>query len=1144
MRGFAVRAVYLDDAGKPIGARFVHDRTGFTLDYVRIESAPQAYLWVTTYPTGDRGEPHTQEHLLLYKGNRGRRLGSNEAMALVTSNAFTEQWRTSYTFKTVAGPDAFWGELADHLDAMLNPDYTDEEIRREVRNFGVDKADDGKLHLEEKGTVYNEMVGYYENPEAVAGRAIGQMVYGASHPLALESGGFPDAIREMTPADIRAFHAAHYHLANMGMIGAYPSAMSLDDVLAHSDEVLVKASGRTGKVVGMADLPKPTPAPAGTSTTVEYPFGDTANASPILLEWPASRTLDLTERTLAALFLDAFAGDSSTPIYGKLIDSKTRVIDLGATGVTATISHDEGQPIQLELAGVRADKLDQKTIDDVRGVIAGELDRLAKLPDGDPQLVAFDRQVQSRVVALRRRLAKLLDTPPGFGERAEDSTWLVHFDELAGVPGFSKSLTLQPQLQQIESLLARPENPWRSRVHAWGLDAKPYGVAARPSPALRKSLDAARDKRIETELARLQAGYHTQNAAATLAQYATEYDRATHELEASARAAELPPLVASPPMTLDDSLQYDTGELASTRTFVAHIPTMASARVELAFDVNAAQLPDDDQVFLAAMPALLGDAGVIDHGAPLSAAEVQERQRKEILELSLAYLDNARSRRLELVIAGAGNGVAETEAAIGWMQRVLMSPDWRIDNVPRLRDLLGQEETDLRQRMLGYEEHWVEDPRDAWAHQNATMGHARSMLTELHDLHRMRWMFADPRDPAATAAATTFLAMLAAAQLPRADLAELAAALAAQRPGKGAASRFTSAAAALPLKAKPLAQLAGKDLAVTLADLPDGSLAADWSYLCREMAKDLAVGAPAALARLENVRAQLVQGQHARLVEVGSPANEQALAGAVEGLVRALPVRTPVEHVDALALRPFFARLVARDRAAQTGATFVGLVDPSMSMGVFLNLASAPWFGDTSDDAVLDYLASNLYTGHGGHSIYAKTWAAGLAYSNGLHPFVHDGQLDYYAERCPLLPQTIRFVVDTLRAQKPDANIARYAIAKAFDSRIADPYERRAEQMAADLVDGIPPDLVRAFRSRVLELAKRPDLADVLFARMPAVYGKVLPGLTKVDAGATYFVIGPEKQLAAYEDYLHAAVGKTSHLFRLYARDFWSPAKL
>src|SRR5262249_30414238 len=52
--GFTVRALYLDDAGHPVGARFVHDRTHFTVDYLRIESAPQTQLWVTTFPTSDK----------------------------------------------------------------------------------------------------------------------------------------------------------------------------------------------------------------------------------------------------------------------------------------------------------------------------------------------------------------------------------------------------------------------------------------------------------------------------------------------------------------------------------------------------------------------------------------------------------------------------------------------------------------------------------------------------------------------------------------------------------------------------------------------------------------------------------------------------------------------------------------------------------------------------------------------------------------------------------------------------------------------------------------------------------------------------------------------------------------------------------
>jgi len=196
--GFTTTAVYLDAGDKPIGARFVHGKTGFTVDYARIESAPQGFIWVNSYPTSDKGEPHTQEHLLLGKGDRGRKMGSFQSMALAESSAFTDQWRTCYHFHTVASHDVFWPVFEDQLDTLLNPDYSDEEIRREVRNFGVDKTDAGTLRLEEKGTVYNEMVRTYESPGAMLWRTGLRMVYGRQHPLAFESGGYPDAIRTMT----------------------------------------------------------------------------------------------------------------------------------------------------------------------------------------------------------------------------------------------------------------------------------------------------------------------------------------------------------------------------------------------------------------------------------------------------------------------------------------------------------------------------------------------------------------------------------------------------------------------------------------------------------------------------------------------------------------------------------------------------------------------------------------------------------------------------------------------------------------------------------------------------------------------------------------------------------------------------------
>jgi Zn-dependent M16 (insulinase) family peptidase len=1148
VRGFTAQAVYLDDADKPLGARFIHDATGFTFDYLRIETAPQGFLWVNSFPTGDMGEPHTQEHLLLGKGDRGRKLGSSESMSLAESSAFTAQWRTAYHFHTVAGQDVFWPVFENHLDALLKPDYTDEEIRREVRNFGVDKADDGTLRLEEKGTVYNEMVRTFEAPETNLWRAAGHLVYGTKHPLALDSGGYPDAIRDMTPQHIRTFHAAAYHLANMGMIGAFPSSMKLATVLDQTSAILNKEAGRKGRVMSEADLPKPAAAPAGTIKVVDYPYASTTNPGPMMLVWPASRQLDQTEHTLLGLFLDAFAGDESTTLYKKLIDSKTRAMDLGASGVWSYTSNDQGQPVFIGLSGVKSDKLDDKTVADVRALVVAELDRIAKLPDGDAELAALIEKLQSRVIDLRRRLNKFLDTPPGFGIRGTGESWSTHLHELSKVKGFKKSLTFRPELAKIEQILAAKTNPFRARLRTWGLLDNPYGIAARPSPTERARLDNERKQRVDAELARLQKHYAAKDSASTLAKYQQDYDAETKKLEESQKAVELPPLVATPPMTLDDGLIYKvTTEVGKVPAFVATFDSMASARVQLAFRLagkgQTLAIAPEDQMYLAALPALMSDAGVIVDGKPIAADEMRERMRKEILELSVYYVDNAVTGRIELIVAGAGNGAAETKQALAWMRRVMFAPDWRVDNLPRLRDLIDQSLTSMRQRMLGAEEGWVDDPRDAWWLQDTMRLHTASFLTRAHDLHRLHWMLSDVGDAKANGEFAKFLATLAGAKtLKRAELVELTDALAkGDKPKTAKLAKYTDAAAKLSAKVKPLAAQAGKDLGSLVADLPDGSLANDWAYLCRQMAKDLQFGAKAALARLEAIRAQVINGAIARVVEVGSQANQAALASDLATLVAELPAAAPV-FATPPRKSPLRERLAARDPKAKS-PRFVGLVVPSTSSGVFLNLAPNVYYTDKADDKILDYLTSNLYTGHGAHSIFMKTWAAGLAYSNGLRPQLAEGTLYYYAERCPLLPQTLRFVIEQLKKAKPDPNIARYAIAKAFDSRVAIGFEARASAMASNLVDELTPDVVRAFRTRVLDAAKQPDLANQLFARMEAVYGKVLPGYGKLDPSAVYFVIGPEKQIAAYQDYLKSAVAKDATVHRLYPRDFWLTAK-
>ena len=121
-----------------------------------------------------------------------------------------------------------------------------------------------------------------------------------------------------------------------------------------------------------------------------------------------------------------------------------------------------------------------------------------------------------------------------------------------------------------------------------------------------------------------------------------------------------------------------------------------------------------------------------------------------------------------------------------------------------------------------------------------------------------------------------------------------------------------------------------------------------------------------------------------------------------------------------------------------------------------------------------------------------------------------------------------------------------YSIALVFSSRAASPYESRGEAMAANLADGMTPDVISRFRRGVLDLRKMPNLADELYKRKDKVYGRVLPGFNvkgKDVAGANFFVIGSEKQMTAYEAYLKSAEGADTKLYRLYPRDFWLAAR-
>ncbi|HYH09621.1 MAG TPA: hypothetical protein VEK11_21410 [Thermoanaerobaculia bacterium] len=1131
VEGFRADAVFLNDAGQPIGARFIHQRSGFTLDYLQIESVPQGYTWVNSIPVGDQGEPHTQEHLLLGKGTTGRAFAALDTMWLSTSTAFTQQWRTSYHFSTGAGKDVFFDLFAAELNAMLHPNYTDEEIRREVRSFGVTTNPDGTLRLEEKGSVYNEMTSSAVNRYSVLYRTAGHLVYGQNHPLAFNAGGMPSGIRTMKPEDIRNFHAANYYLANMGTMVAFPKSVTLTEVLDRTDDILTKVEKdpKSRESTTAKPFPAPQSAAAGSIEIREYPHRNDQQPSPVMFIWPATRKLSVDDQILLELFTETFAGDATTNLYKLFVDSKTRVMDTGATSVFSNVDRDLGHPVSVAIDNVAPANLTKEKIAEIRQKVLDELARVATFKDGSPELKEFNERVRSRVIETERQLANFVNTPPSWGGRGTYSSWMDQLLLLERIPDYRKSLTLDPQMESVKKLLATNKNFWKDRLAKWQITGvTPYAAAAKPSPELLQREEQERVARAEAETKRIAQQYSQQDIQAALKRYQTEQDAEAAKIENEAKTLAPPAFVKNPPLSIDEELKYTSTKLASGVPIVSStFDNMSSATLGLALRTDSASR--EHLRYLSLLPALLTRVGVITDKGPVSFEEMSERLRKEILRLDANFSTNPRTNRVELVVRGAGLGADEAKRAIEWMSLVLHHPDWRVENLARIRDVVDQSLSSLRNTMQGSEESWVNNPANAYRMQtNLTYLAADSFLTRAHNALRLRWLLKDaPAQPAELAA---WFNSLANQKGTREELKALMA-----KP---------ETVASLSLAGQAIAKDALKDLDLTLGEIPDSSLTHDWNYLVTSMRDDLMTPPSRALAKLTELRQLLLHRGNARMWSVSSSPMQKTLAPAIESLSASLaeggggtlPPGTD-RHVD--------RRLLARDENAKN-PVYVGLLAPNMKGGVIITSVPAVHYADAANrEQQLDYLAGRLFAGYGAHGVFLKTLAAGLAYSNGIRGSVQGARVGYYAERTPEIPQTVKFVVDTIKAGERDPRLADYAVAQVFgESRAAGTYENRAESMANDLADHQTPEQVRQFRASILELRKDPNLGDALFARKDAVYGRMLPGYNvkgKDVADAIYFTIGPDKQQDAWEAYLKNAEGAETKLWRLYPRDFWLP---
>src|SRR4030095_11093878 len=319
----------------------------------------------------------------------------------------------------------------------------------------------------------------------------------------------------------------------------------------------------------------------------------------------------------------------------------------------------------------------------------------------------------------------------------------------------------------------------------------PYVVIAKANSTLLAQQDSAAKQRAAAEIAVLKTRYNVTGDQEAIRKYKAEYDANTTLLE-RAEATSTIKFIDNPPLTLDDQLDFKTIMLPRNIPMTGStFNNMTSSSTGLALRLD--NLPPDRLVYLAMLPELLTQTGIIKDGKPVSFEDMMQQQRQQILGLNCYYSTNARLGRAELVVKGAGNTVAESQRAVEWMNDILQSPNWTMENISRIRDLVDQVLSSKRKTMQDAEETWVNDPVAAYrAQDNPLLMATSSFLTTAHNIHRLRWMLMDAGDANERNTAAAFLDMLGNIKAGRDDLEKLI--------GKMQNSNDTSITVAAPLQ--------------------------------------------------------------------------------------------------------------------------------------------------------------------------------------------------------------------------------------------------------------------------------------------------------------------------------------------------------
>ena len=306
---------------KSDGYLLKHNKTGARVALLSNDDENKVfYIGFRTPPKDSTGVAHIIEHTVLCGSEKYPDKDPFIELAKGSLNTFlnamTYPDKTVYPVASCNSKD-FKNLMDVYLDAVLHPNiYHEEKIfRQEGWHYELESADD---ELTINGVVYNEMKGAFSSPDDVLYREIMNSLYPHTS-YAVESGGDPDVIPELTYEDFLAFHQKYYHPSN-SYIYLYGD-MDMEERLAYLDREYL--SGYEALSVDSAPAAEP-PFQEMALVEKEYPImesepeeGNTYLSYNVSLGENLDRKVSVGFQALA----DAVVGAPGAPVRKALLDA-------------------------------------------------------------------------------------------------------------------------------------------------------------------------------------------------------------------------------------------------------------------------------------------------------------------------------------------------------------------------------------------------------------------------------------------------------------------------------------------------------------------------------------------------------------------------------------------------------------------------------------------------------------------------------------------------------------------------------------------------------------------------------------------------------------------------------------------------------